>query len=117
MTGARAGRATASLDQARGERRLRLRLITAGDESLLVFREFGSSPLSPKALAAFLPISGREADVLAGLTAGRRNTAIADELGISPHTVGRHLERIYAKLGVQSRGEAVAAAFEAVVWR
>ena len=67
---------------------------------------------TPEALATHLPLSPREAEVLACLTAGEPNAAIASDLGISPHTVARHLERIYAKLGVQNRAAATAAAFE-----
>lgn len=73
----------------------------------------GSRPTSPSpdAIADQLPVSRREAEVLALLATGLANAAIARELEISPHTVARHLERTYAKLGVQSRAAATAAAF------
>ncbi|HEX3737349.1 MAG TPA: helix-turn-helix transcriptional regulator [Solirubrobacterales bacterium] len=58
------------------------------------------------ALARRLPITAREAEVLAHLAAGRTNRGIAEELGISRHTVVRHVEHLYAKLGVHTRAAA-----------
>jgi DNA-binding CsgD family transcriptional regulator len=57
-------------------------------------------------------LSGRECEVLVQVTAGKTNREIAAELGISQHTVGRHLENIFAKLGVTSRAAATAYAYE-----
>ncbi len=48
-------------------------------------------------------LSGREQEVLAQIAAGRTNRDIAAVLHISPNTVNRHLENIFAKLGVSSR--------------
>lgn len=47
------------------------------------------------------------------LAAGKGTAEIADALFISRHTVRKHYERVYARLGVNSRAAAVAAAFEA----
>lgn len=55
-------------------------------------------------------LTPRETDVLALLVAGARAKAIARELGVAPGTVKHHLGRIYLKLGVRSRAEAVALA-------
>ena len=62
--------------------------------------------LNPE-LATELQISSREAEVANLLAHGLSDQLIADRLFISPHTVKRHLERIYAKLGVGSRSAAV----------
>jgi DNA-binding NarL/FixJ family response regulator len=57
-------------------------------------------------------LSPREREVLAHVAAGKTNREIATELVISQHTVGRHLENIFAKLGVTSRAAATAYAYE-----
>ena len=53
-------------------------------------------------------LSQRERQVLDGLAAGRVYKQIADELGVSINTVRTYIRRIYEKLHVQSRTEAVA---------
>ncbi len=53
-------------------------------------------------------VSSRELEVLALLAAGDSNKIIARQLGLSPHTVKRHVANILGKLGVQSRGQAAA---------
>ncbi|MCS7008033.1 MAG: helix-turn-helix transcriptional regulator, partial [Gaiellaceae bacterium] len=61
-----------------------------------------------------LGLTRREAEVLALVAEGRTNAQVARQLSVSPGTVKRHLERIYAKLGVHRRTEAAAAAWAAV---
>ena len=53
-------------------------------------------------------LSDRERAVLDGLAAGLAYKQIADQLGISIHTVRNYIRRIYEKLHVCSRTEAVA---------
>jgi HD-GYP domain-containing protein (c-di-GMP phosphodiesterase class II) len=48
-------------------------------------------------------LTTREIDVLALLAQGMSNKHIARELGISPKTVGNHVEHVYSKLGVSNR--------------
>jgi DNA-binding CsgD family transcriptional regulator len=58
-------------------------------------------------------LTAREAEVLALLCSGLKNAAIAERLVRSVRTVDHHVAAIYAKLGVGSRSEAVAAALRA----
>jgi DNA-binding NarL/FixJ family response regulator len=53
------------------------------------------------------PLSARETEVLAFIAKGFSFAEIARLLGISPHTVIAHVKKIYQKLAVHSRGEAV----------
>jgi DNA-binding CsgD family transcriptional regulator len=54
----------------------------------------------------------RELEVLRLVAAGKSNRAIAEDLVISDHTVRRHLQNIFRKLGVSSRAAATAFAFQ-----
>ena len=56
--------------------------------------------------AAGAPLSAREREVLDWMTEGKTNAEIATILGISLHTVKRHVEKILQKLGVPNRGAA-----------
>ncbi|WP_069770523.1 response regulator transcription factor [Streptomyces sp. LUP30] len=58
------------------------------------------------------PLSAREREVLALVARGTSNREIARELFISEATVKTHLTHLYAKLGVNDRAAAVAAAYE-----
>lgn len=58
-------------------------------------------------------LTGREQDVLALLATGMGNAAIAEKLNLSPKTVRNYLSRIFDKIGVSSRGEAIVAARQA----
>ncbi|MDZ7914539.1 MAG: LuxR C-terminal-related transcriptional regulator [Rhodococcus sp. (in: high G+C Gram-positive bacteria)] len=64
-----------------------------------------SPPLSTRQRAVTL--TARELDVLALLTSGLKNPAIAEALGISAHTVKDHVKNLLAKLQVSNRMEAV----------
>lgn len=57
-------------------------------------------------------LSARECEVLRLVAAGKRNREIAAELVISEHTVSRHLQNMFMKLGVTSRAAATAYAYE-----
>ena len=57
-------------------------------------------------------LTAREREVLQLLARGSNQTEIAGALVISPKTVGGHIQRILAKLGVHSRAHAVAVAHQ-----
>ena len=45
----------------------------------------------------------REAEVLHWVVKGKTNKDVGDILGSSPMTVKKHLERVFVKLGVETR--------------
>jgi DNA-binding response OmpR family regulator/DNA-binding CsgD family transcriptional regulator len=53
-------------------------------------------------------LTRREAEVLSWLAKGKTNRDIGEILGMSPRTVNKHLEHVYAKLGVETRTSAAA---------
>jgi DNA-binding NarL/FixJ family response regulator len=59
------------------------------------------------------PLSKREREILQKVADGSTTRQVATELGISPHTVKTHLERIFEKLGANDRAQAVAIAIRA----
>lgn len=57
-------------------------------------------------LARALTLTARESDVLLWLARGKSNRDIATILALSPRTVTKHVEQIFAKLGVENRTSA-----------
>lgn len=57
-------------------------------------------------------LSARELEVLRLVAEGKTSREIASSLTISQHTVRRHLENTFAKLGVNSRAAAIAHAYQ-----
>jgi DNA-binding NarL/FixJ family response regulator len=82
----------------------------------------GGAALEPRVAALVLEqlsqeessegLSEREMDVLRLLPSGSSNKLIAIQLGLSENTVKSHISHIFAKLGVQSRAEAVSTAMQ-----
>jgi DNA-binding NarL/FixJ family response regulator len=64
----------------------------------------------PAQFSSELGLTTREGEVLSWLSKGKTNRDIAQILGLSPRTVDKHLEQIYAKLGVENRTAAAAIA-------
>ena len=62
-----------------------------------------SSTRMPAEFSSELGLTTREGEVLSWLSKGKTNRDIAQILGLSPRTVDKHLEQIYAKLGVENR--------------
>ncbi|MGO9400789.1 MAG: response regulator [Xanthobacteraceae bacterium] len=61
-----------------------------------------------------LMVTEREAEVLLWIARGKSNRDIAEILELSPRTVNKHLEQIYAKLGVENRTSAAALAVRTI---
>jgi DNA-binding CsgD family transcriptional regulator len=80
-----------------------------------IFRELGAAPdlaRIERVTRAAHGLSPRELEVLRLVAAGKSNRQIAGELVISEHTVARHVQNIFMKLGLSSRAGAAAFAFE-----
>ncbi len=60
-------------------------------------------------------LTSREAEVLIWITRGKSNKEISEILLISPRTVNKHLERVFAKLGVENRAAAASVALRTLV--
>lgn len=96
------------------------------DEILAGIRDvhIGSAPLSSQVAGMILkgfarlgpvdthvdPLTSREEEVLRYLVKGLIKKEIAEQLGISQHTVDMHLRAVYRKLHVRSQTEAVSTA-------
>lgn len=76
-------------------------------------REPRAGPFTPNVRAqSSLGISGREGQVLQLLADGHSNKEIAARLGVSPNTVKTHVARLFEKLKVARRTEAIQRARE-----
>jgi DNA-binding NarL/FixJ family response regulator len=90
------------------------------DAARWVFRQLGAAPdvtrveALSRAGAAPAPagLTAREIEVLRLVAEGRTNREIAKALTLSDHTVRRHLQNIFNKIGVSSRAAATAFAFQ-----
>jgi DNA-binding CsgD family transcriptional regulator len=88
------------------------------DAARLAFANLGAGPdvahveraLAPQAGRAPGGLSAREVEVLALVAAGHTNREIAAALIVSEHTVARHVQNIFTKLGVSTRTAAAAVA-------
>ena len=102
-----------------GPRRLTLRLhqqtegSDSGNDWLIVMREISDDAVVA-AIALSFKLTGREAEVLYWVVKGKVNRDIGDILGASPATVKKHLERVYAKLGVETRTAAAGRAMNRI---
>jgi len=81
---------------------LALQQRTGDDDLLIVMREVSDAAVV-QALVQALKLTLREAEVLYWVVKGKTNRDIGDILGSSPATVKKHLERVYVKLGVETR--------------
>jgi CheY-like chemotaxis protein/DNA-binding CsgD family transcriptional regulator len=95
----------------RGATRLTFRLhqrtgdsdgIVEGGDWLIVMREVSDTAVI-EAMSLSFQLTAREAEVLYWVVKGKTNRDIGDILGSSPMTVKKHLERVFVKLGVETR--------------
>jgi DNA-binding CsgD family transcriptional regulator len=83
-----------------------------------VFTELGTAPALDELTRLSSPpraaggLTGREAEVLRLVAAGKSNAQIAAALTLSERTVARHLSNIFTKIDVPSRTAAAAYAYE-----
>ena len=72
-----------------------------------------SRPLNGRNGTSYPPeLSPRESEILALVCQGLSNAEIGEKLVIAPSTAKRHVANIFAKLGVASRPQAIALAYE-----
>lgn len=76
----------------------------AGDAQALTLlvRRLASVP-EPTVLAQAFGLTTREAEVLHWVALGKTNRDVGDILGMSPRTVDKHLQHVFAKLHVETR--------------
>jgi DNA-binding response OmpR family regulator/DNA-binding CsgD family transcriptional regulator len=85
----------------------------AGGDWLIVMRESNDTTIQTSMSSQF-GLTAREAEVLYWVIKGKINRDIGDILGTSPATVKKHLERIHAKMGVETRTAAAAMALNRI---
>jgi DNA-binding NarL/FixJ family response regulator len=111
------GSEPASIDLKTGKSSVAMRLIyitqIGPDEYLLRLVE-GAVGDDQTLLKQKLTVTEREAEVLLWIARGKSNRDIAEILDLSPRTVNKHLEQIYAKLGVENRASAAALAVRTI---
>jgi DNA-binding CsgD family transcriptional regulator len=100
-----------SLQIQKGSSALLARLVQTTMNVAVILLEESHSTVARTALVidGFTP---RENEILHWLGEGKRNSEIGIILSMSTRTVGKHLEHIFEKLGVETRTAAVRAAFE-----
>lgn len=80
---------------------------------LIVMREISEDAIV-EAMSLSFKLTAREAEVLYWVVKGKTNRDIAEILGASPATVKKHLERVYVKLGVETRTAAAGMAMNRI---
>ncbi len=78
---------------------------------------FETRPLKvPDKYYLWMNLTAREKEVALLIARYKSNPEIAQELGISPHTVANHLQHIYGKLELNSRIELASAVSDIVAY-
>jgi len=111
---AKSGSKTQAMASFPNNEQLRLQYMgKLGPNEFLLRLAKDSSANMPAEFSSELGLTTREGEVLSWLSKGKTNRDIAQILGLSPRTVDKHLEQIYAKLGVENRTAAAAIATNA----
>ena len=84
-----------------------------GDEWLIIMREVSDTAVI-ETMSLSLKLTLREAEVLYWVVKGKTNKDIGEILGSSPATAKKHLERVYVKLGVETRTAAAGVAMKRI---
>ncbi len=84
-----------------------------GGDWLIIMREQSDESVID-AIALSFKLTPREAEVLYWVVKGKINRDIGDILGSSPMTVKKHLEHVFAKLGVETRTAAAGMAMSRI---
>ncbi|HYF90393.1 response regulator transcription factor [Azospirillum sp.] len=116
--GAAAESFTLDLPDGEGMRRLEFTYLSPANPDEYLFRL--SEPAAGRQEAILrdaLGLTVREAEVLLWIANGKPNRDIGEILGISPRTVNKHLEQVFAKLGVENRASAAALAIRTLAAR
>jgi len=110
----KAGSKTQAMASFPNNQQLRLQYMSKlGPNEFLLRLAKDSSTNTPAEFSSELGLTTREGEVLSWLSKGKTNRDIAQILGLSPRTVDKHLQQIYAKLGVENRTAAAAIATSA----
>lgn len=84
-----------------------------GGDWLIIMREESDESVI-EAMSLSFKLTAREAEVLYWVIKGKINRDIGDILGTSPMTVKKHLEHVFAKLGVETRTAAAGMAMSRI---
>ncbi|MBB1076738.1 response regulator transcription factor [Rhodoferax sp. 4810] len=84
-----------------------------GGDWLIIMQEVSEQSVI-EVMALSFQLTPREAEVLYWVVKGKINRDIGDIVGSSPMTVKKHLERVFAKLGVETRTAAAAMAMSRI---
>ncbi|MEU4919340.1 response regulator transcription factor [Streptomyces parvus] len=93
--------------------------VVAGGHALLapeitgrLIAEFARQRISAPPKHSIEGLTARETEVLVLIARGLSNADIADRLTITDHTVKTHINRLFAKMGLRDRAQAVILAYE-----